>query len=59
MWVQDATCVCGHTLQHHYLVGDGYNTCFFESKPQDKWQHRFQPDNLSYIEHLAKERGLI
>src|SRR5579864_2018361 len=52
-------CICGHELIHHYLTGDGCNFCFFESKPQDKWQHRFQLDNLFYIEELAKKRGLV
>jgi hypothetical protein len=53
------TCVCGHTREFHWLTGDGCNTCFYMYQSQDKWQHRFQLDNLSYIEKLARERGLV
>ena len=52
-------CFCGHDEGKHYLTGNGCNHCFFENKPQDKWQHRFKLDNLTYIEKLAKERKLI
>jgi hypothetical protein len=59
MQLQDCLCTCGHVRGSHYLSGDGCNLCFFQNEPQDKWQHRFQLDNLSYIEKLAKERGLV
>lgn len=60
MWFhEDWVCVCGHTREVHYLTGNGCNTCYYNSQPQDKWQHRFKLDNLSYIEKLAKERGFV
>jgi hypothetical protein len=56
---QHCSCVCGHIAEAHYLTGDGCNQCLHENKSQEAWQHRFKLDNLTYVEKLAKERGLV
>jgi hypothetical protein len=59
MFVANAICFCTHPLGAHYLTGDGCNSCYYENKSQEAWQHRFKMDNLSYIEKIARERGLV
>jgi len=54
-------CVCGHTYGRHSKAPFRYCflDCYFENKPQEEWQHTFKLDNLTLIEKLAKERGLV
>ncbi len=54
-------CICGHLRKRHVLPLLPFTPycrgCFFREKANIK--HEFKLDNLSYIEELAKERGLI
>jgi hypothetical protein len=47
---------CNHILERHIIAANGIDggcfDCYFGSKPQHLWQHRFK-DNLTYIEELA------
>jgi hypothetical protein len=53
-------CICGHFKREH---DDAYtprcNACLQMLNPPMHWKHKFQLDNLAYIERLAKEKGLV
>jgi hypothetical protein len=57
-------CKCGHLEQVHLKHGGITNqpdvmcTECFSQRNKTHW-HYFSPDNLSYIETLAKEKGLV
>jgi hypothetical protein len=57
----DDKCVCGHTYGRH---SEGplrwcFLDCYYEHPNSTEWQHTFRLDNLTIIEKLAKERGLV
>jgi hypothetical protein len=61
----DIPCKCGHLEEFHSKV---YPKCFWcYSKVKAKiinskilpYEHMYTPDNLLYIERIAKEKGLI
>jgi hypothetical protein len=56
-------CVCGHFKREHSGGIRNYvptcNACLQMLNPPIYWRHNFKLDNLSYIETLAKERGLV
>lgn len=54
-------CVCGHTYGRHSIGPERYCflDCFTDYPNSTYWQHHFQLDNLTSIERLAKERGLV
>jgi hypothetical protein len=54
-------CICGHLYLEHYFKNPllWCERCFYEYPTSTQWQHAFKEDNLSYIEKLARERGLV
>lgn len=56
-------CICGVSKKYHTpdLIGMHYENCFARlGKTTDcNCAHKFKLDNLSYIEALANEKGLI
>ena len=63
-------CICGHLRKQHKhsdVIGKTFClNCLFNSDIHFKdnlnlrnWEHKFQLDNLDYIEQEAKRRGLI
>lgn len=55
-------CKCGHAEQKHkpYIqpMEQYCDSCWGTDNPMTTF-HRFQSDNLSYIEKLAKQKGLV
>jgi hypothetical protein len=57
----DDKCICGHIYGRHSKAPLRYCflDCFTEYPKSTEWQHSFKLDNLTLIEKLAKERGLV
>jgi hypothetical protein len=56
----DILCRCGHAKKEH--LDDGiFSDCLvtYKAQKEDCGCMKYVPDNLSYIEDLAKERKLI
>jgi hypothetical protein len=51
----DDRCICGHKYSCHSRIVTSYKNDNGEWGPM----HEFKLDNLSYVEKLAKERGLV
>lgn len=61
----DIPCKCGHIEKVHLKYGGIIGQpdimctdCFYKPGLNGHW-HYFNPDNLSYIEKLAKQKGLV
>lgn len=52
-------CKCGHTLKQHYADLLWCETCFYTYPNSTRWQHRYELDNLSFVEKLAEMKNLI
>ena len=63
----DIPCKCGHlkkehieeTHIHHAQCEKCFDDSFDDSDDIFPWLHPFQSDNLSYIEKLAEQKGLV
>jgi isocitrate dehydrogenase kinase/phosphatase len=51
--------MCGHDKSYHISVLFGYEYCKVCYMNDTEFSHRYVPDNLSYIEELAKQKGLV
>lgn len=53
--------VCGHKKRDHFESSNYLNAVCFECPPNiidGDCRHKYVPDNLGYIEKLAKSKGL-
>jgi hypothetical protein len=51
-------CICGHLKKDHDLVAEYMRLCWGDVNRKCPCRN-FKLDNLSYIEQLAKQKGLI
>jgi hypothetical protein len=61
MKYQDSNvCICGHLFEDHDCHEDGWCLeCSFEADELKQECQQFKLDNLRFVEHLAKKRGLV
>jgi hypothetical protein len=69
--MNDILCKCGHAKKDHERFSNEYCFGCWSKRWSEKYAHKFHdeldfkfcrqyvPDNLTHIEYLAKEKGLI